>query len=68
VSRNNDPVTRLAQNTTYLSVQEAELRARAQRQADALAYLTRNGHDDLLDMLGLVESTKAGRRRHRAAS
>lgn len=31
-------------------------------QADALAYLIRNGHGDLAEMLGLVESGPATRR------
>jgi hypothetical protein len=59
----HDPVAQLAQNTVYLSAQEQERLLREQRQADALAYLRRKGHDDLAEVLGLVPAARKGRRR-----
>lgn len=43
-------------DTARVSAAEQDRRARAQREADALAYLTRTGNDDIAEVLGLVDA------------
>ncbi|MGC1213263.1 MAG: hypothetical protein WA890_18585 [Micromonospora sp.] len=50
--------------TARVSAAEQDKLAREEREAAALAYLTRNGLDDIAEILGLVEQPKAkGRQR-----
>lgn len=53
-------------DTTHLSAAAQDKVWRAEKQADALAYLTRTGNADVAEILGLVEpATPSPRRRQR---